>query len=177
MAIGIGQMMGFKFPENFNNPYTSQSITEFWRRWHMTLGAWMKNYLYIPLGGNRVDSKRRLYFNLWIVFVLSGLWHGASWTFIIWGIYHGTFLVLERIGYGKVLQSLGKLPAMLITFFLVNIGWIFFKQDSIWKSFEYIAAMFRFNSNTSGIYFKRPELITFTMLGIVFSFFCCFQAS
>jgi alginate O-acetyltransferase complex protein AlgI len=92
MAIGLGKMMGFTFPENFNNPYTSQSITEFWRRWHITLGAWMRNYLYIPLGGNRV-SNLRLYFNLWIVFLASGLWHGASWNFIIWGAYHGAFLI------------------------------------------------------------------------------------
>jgi len=82
IAIGLGKMMGFRFPENFNNPYISQSITEFWRRWHITLGNWMRNYLYIPLGGNKVDSRARLYFNLWIVFLLSGLWHGASWSFV-----------------------------------------------------------------------------------------------
>ena len=86
MAIGMGKMLGFKFPENFDNPYTSLSITEFWRKWHITLGAWMKNYLYIPLGGNKVNAKWKLFFNLWLVFVLSGLWHGAAWTFIIWGI-------------------------------------------------------------------------------------------
>lgn len=99
MAIGLGLMMGFRFPENFNNPYTSLSITDFWRRWHMTLGAWMKNYLYIPLGGNKVKTKRRLYFNLWLVFLASGLWHGAAWGFVIWGAYHGFFLVVERMGY------------------------------------------------------------------------------
>src|SRR6185312_13395946 len=84
MALGLGKMMGFKFPENFNNPYTAQSITEFWRRWHMTLGNWMRNYLYIPLGGNQVSSKARLYFNLSVVFLISGFWHGAAWTFIFW---------------------------------------------------------------------------------------------
>ena len=89
MAIGLGKMMGFDFPENFDNPYTSRSITEFWRRWHITLGTWMRNYLYIPLGGNRVDSKLRMYANLWIVFLISGLWHGASWNFVVWGAYHG----------------------------------------------------------------------------------------
>ena len=94
MAIGMGKMLGFKFPENFDNPYNSGSITEFWRRWHITLGKWMKNYLYIPLGGNKVDSKARLFFNLWLVFLLSGFWHGAAWTFIFWGIYHGLFLIL-----------------------------------------------------------------------------------
>lgn len=90
MAIGLARMMGFKFPENFDNPYTSKSITEFWRRWHMTLGSWMKNYLYIPLGGNKVNNLR-LYMNLWLVFLVSGLWHGASWSFIFWGAYHGFF--------------------------------------------------------------------------------------
>jgi len=97
MAIGIGKMIGFSFPENFNNPYISQSISEFWRRWHLTLSRWMKDYLYIPLGGNRVATKRRLYFNLWIVFLISGLWHGAAWTFIIWGAFHGLFLILDRL--------------------------------------------------------------------------------
>lgn len=87
MAIGLGNMFGFKLPENFNNPYTSSSITEFWRRWHITLGNWMKNYLYIPLGGNKVNSSYKIYFNLCIVFLISGFWHGASWNFIIWGGY------------------------------------------------------------------------------------------
>ena len=92
MAIGLGRMMGFKFPENFDSPYTSRSITEFWQRWHITLGRWMRDYLYIPLGGNRVKTKARLFFNLWIVFLLSGFWHGASWGFVLWGAYHGFFL-------------------------------------------------------------------------------------
>src|SRR5690606_8522302 len=107
MAIGLGKMMGFSFPENFNNPYTSKSITEFWRRWHMTLGQWMRDYLYIPLGGNRVDSKTRLYFNLWFVFLVSGLWHGASWNFVIWGAFHGFFLILDKIFLLQVLNKIG----------------------------------------------------------------------
>ncbi|MFA6950343.1 MAG: MBOAT family O-acyltransferase, partial [Lentimicrobiaceae bacterium] len=111
MAIGIGKMIGFKFPENFNSPYVSQSISEFWRRWHISLGAWMRNYLYIPLGGNRVATKRRLYFNLWFVFLASGLWHGASWSFVLWGAYHGFFLVLERGFLLKVYEKIGKLPS------------------------------------------------------------------
>ena len=97
MAIGLGKMMGFKFPENFNSPYVARSISEFWRRWHITLGDFMRDYLYIPLGGNRVKLKYRLYFNLWIVFILSGLWHGASWNYLIWGAYHGVFLILDRL--------------------------------------------------------------------------------
>ena len=92
MAIGLGRIMGFRFPENFNNPYVSMSVTEFWRRWHITLGTFMRNYLYIPLGGNR-SGLWRTYFNLWVVFLLSGLWHGAGWNFVLWGAYHGVFLV------------------------------------------------------------------------------------
>ncbi|HXC03803.1 MAG TPA: MBOAT family protein, partial [Bacteroidia bacterium] len=171
MAIGIGQMLGFRFPENFNNPYTSLSITDFWRRWHMTLGAWMRNYLYIPLGGNRVSSKRRLYFNLWIVFVLSGFWHGASWGFIVWGIYHGTFLILERMAWGRLLQSLGKWPAMLITFGIVNIGWIFFKEESLSGALHFIRAMFAFHRPEVALSFNMRELYTILTLALFFSFF------
>lgn len=129
MAIGLGKMIGFNFPENFNSPYTSTSITEFWRKWHMTLGSFMKDYLYIPLGGNRVKSTSRLYFNLWIVFLLSGLWHGASWNFVIWGAYHGLFLILDRIFLQKFLSRIGKFMATIITFILVMIGWIIFRIE------------------------------------------------
>lgn len=96
MAIGLGAMMGFRFPENFNQPYLSRSISEFWRRWHISLSSWMRLYLYIPLGGNRA-SKFRAFTNLWIVFLISGFWHGANWTFIAWGAYYGFFLCLENI--------------------------------------------------------------------------------
>ena len=97
MVIGLGRLMGFKFPENFNSPYIAQSISEFWKRWHMTLSNWMRDYLYIPLGGNRVNSKSRLYINLWVVFLISGFWHGASWNFIVLGAYHGLFLIFDRL--------------------------------------------------------------------------------
>lgn len=168
MAIGLAKMMGFRFPENFNNPYISQSITEFWRRWHMTLGSWMKNYLYIPLGGNKV-SKGRLYFNLWLVFLASGLWHGASWSFIFWGAYHGFFLVIERAFFGSVLSKIGKLPAILITFFIVNIGWVFFRIEKIKDAFTYIKKMFTppFVPQTT----FNSEFITYLFLAIFFSFF------
>ncbi|MCD4735918.1 MAG: MBOAT family protein, partial [Bacteroidales bacterium] len=107
MAIGLGRMMGFDFPENFRNPYISQSITEFWRRWHITLGKWMRDYLYIPLGGNR-GSGMRTYFNLWVVFLISGLWHGAAWNFVLWGVFHGFFLVMERLFLLKFYVRAGK---------------------------------------------------------------------
>src|SRR6476661_1478866 len=107
MAIGLGKMFGFRFPENFNYPYISQSIKDFWRRWHISLSSWFRDYLYIPLGGNRCSEKRG-YSNLLIVFFLCGLWHGASWTFVIWGLYHGFFLVLERLRFGQVQESLWR---------------------------------------------------------------------
>lgn len=168
MAIGIGKMLGFKFPENFNNPYTSGSITEFWRRWHMTLGSWMRNYLYIPLGGNRVGNFR-LYFNLWFVFLASGLWHGASWSFVIWGAFHGLFLVLERGFLLKVYEKIGKYPSIIITFFLVMIGWIFFRIEKVSDALLYIKKMFSFNpSILNGV---DNEFVTFLMIAIFFAFF------
>lgn len=143
MAIGLGKMMGFKFPENFNNPYISQSITEFWRRWHMTLGAWMRNYLYIPLGGNKV-GKYRLYLNLWLVFLASGLWHGASWSFVIWGAYHGLFLVMERAFLLKLYEKAGKFISTIFTFLVVIIGWVFFRIEKLPDAFSFIKTMFSF---------------------------------
>lgn len=145
MAIGLGKMMGFTFPENFNSPYISRSITEFWRRWHMTLGQWMRDYLYIPLGGNRVRSKARLYFNLWFVFVISGLWHGASWNFVIWGAYHGVFLILERLFLGKILEKIGLVLSLAYTFLVVMIGWVFFRLEHFSTAKRYIQKMFSFD--------------------------------
>src|SRR5262249_4068386 len=107
MAIGLARMFGFQFLENFNYPYVSQSVTEFWRRWHISLSSWYRDYLYIPLGGNRC-SPARVYFNLVTVFLLCGLWHGARWTFLFWGLFHGVFLVVERLGLGRRLQALPR---------------------------------------------------------------------
>lgn len=169
MAIGLGLMMGFRFPENFNNPYSAVSITDFWRRWHMTLGAWMRNYLYIPLGGNRVHSKRRLYFNLWLVFLASGLWHGAAWGFVVWGVYHGFFLVAERIFLGKWLAKLGK-AAFLYTFPVVMIGWVFFKIEYFHPSLSYFHRMFTWHSDTPD-WKPDKEFFIFLTLAAIFSFF------
>jgi alginate O-acetyltransferase complex protein AlgI len=144
MAIGLGKIMGFKLPENFNNPYTSASITEFWRRWHITLGTWMKNYLYIPLGGNQV-SNAKLYRNLIIVFLLSGLWHGASWNFVLWGAYHGLFLVLERLFLGNIFQKLGKFVSVPITFIIVITGWVLFRNEDLNYGLHVIKQMYSFN--------------------------------
>lgn len=174
MAIGMGKMLGFRFPENFNNPYTSKSITEFWRRWHMTLGSWMRNYLYIPLGGNRVESKKRLFFNLWIVFLLSGFWHGAAWTFIFWGAYHGLLLVLERVFLLKAYERMGKVIPTIITFLLVAIGWVFFRADTFSYGVHYIGKLFSFNNSINYIYLNN-EFFFYLLLAIVFSFFTIFN--
>lgn len=173
MAIGLSKMMGFNIPDNFNNPYTSVSITDFWRRWHISLGNWMRNYLYIPLGGNRVNSKSRLYFNLWLVFILSGLWHGAMLGFIFWGMYHGFFLVLERLFLGKWLQKLGKL-SVIYTFFVVTIGWVFFRIGYINTSFSYIKRMFTFNPQNCN-WVPDIEFYSMLLIGCIFSFFTLFK--
>lgn len=174
MAIGIARMIGFKFPENFNNPYISQSVTEFWRRWHMTLGNWMRNYLYIPLGGNRVDKKWRLYFNLWIVFLASGFWHGASWNFIIWGAYHGLFLVLERIFLLDVYARVGKFFSTLFTFFVITIGWVFFRIETFSDAVAYLKRMFSFQSSSSSMVLET-QFYVFFGLAFCFAFFTYFK--
>ena len=134
MAIGLGRIFGFYFLENFNYPYISRSITEFWRRWHISLGTWFKEYLYIPLGGNR-KSSRRTYLNLLLVFIVTGLWHGASWTFVIWGLWHGIFIILERKikieNYNKKYQIIIR---NIYTILIVIIGWVFFRSENLNKS-------------------------------------------
>jgi alginate O-acetyltransferase complex protein AlgI len=169
MAIGLGKMMGFRFPENFNNPYTSGSITEFWRRWHITLGTWMKNYLYIPLGGNKGPNSK-LYRNLIIVFLLSGLWHGASWNFVLWGAYHGLFLVLERFFLGKVFEKLGKFIAVPITFIIVITGWVLFRNEDLHYGLNVIKQMFSFNF-FDGKFAMNNDFICMAIVALLFSFF------
>lgn len=169
MAIGLGKIIGFNFPENFNNPYVSRSISEFWRRWHITLGAWMKDYLYIPLGGNRVKTKFRLFFNLGFVFIISGLWHGASWNFIIWGAWHGIFLILDRIFLLNVLNKIGKVPAIIFTYFIVLIGWVFFRIEELDKSVLYLRKMFSLDFSQPSLPLTK-EFWTIFMLAALFSF-------
>lgn len=168
MAIGLGRMMGFKFPENFDNPYTSQSITEFWRRWHMTLGDWMRNYLYIPLGGNKVSVKR-LYFNLWFVFLVSGLWHGASWNFVIWGAYHGLFLIIERLFLNSILKKLGTFIRLVYTFFVVMMGWLIFRIEDMSIATKYYNRLFAFDFKSIDV-FENNEFLFFLGLSFLFSF-------
>lgn len=167
MAIGLGRMMGFQFPENFNNPYVSRSITEFWQRWHITLGRWMRDYLYIPLGGNRVNPSR-LYINLWTVFILSGFWHGAAWNFIAWGAYHGLFLVLDRLVLLRIYRRIGAL-SVVPTFFITVVGWALFRADSMGAATAYLGRMFSLDWATPLPFFT---LEFWTMLGLatLFSF-------
>ena len=169
MAIGLGKIMGLSFPENFDNPYNSRSITEFWRRWHMTLGHWMKNYLYIPLGGNKANSKSRLYLNLWIVFLISGLWHGASWNFVIWGAFHGLFLILDRLFLKSILDKVGVIPSVLFTFMVVVIGWVFFSIENFSEAIQYLTTMFSFNFTSTHVALSSEFMVTL-LFAIVISF-------
>ncbi len=141
MAIGLGKMMGFNFPENFDYPYLSKSISEFWRRWHMTLGAWFRSYVYIPLGGNR-KGKGRTVFNLAVVWVLTGIWHGASWNFILWGTLYGVVIIMEKLFLGKLLEKLPNAVRWLYTMLLVVLGWVLFVTPDLSTAFSYMGTMF-----------------------------------
>jgi alginate O-acetyltransferase complex protein AlgI len=140
MAIGLGRMFGFRFLENFNYPYISRTVTEFWRRWHMSLSSWFRDYLYIPLGGSRRGTLRT-YLNLVIVFFLCGLWHGASWTFVVWGLFHGLFLVLERLGLARFLAS--RRPALQHAYFLLMllVSWVVFRCETLSQAGGMLAAL------------------------------------
>jgi len=144
MAIGLGKMFGFDFPENFNFPYISLSVREFWQRWHMSLSLWFRSYLYIPLGGNR-RTPARTYFNLILVFVLCGLWHGASWNYIFWGAWYGFFLVLERTRFGNPIHFAWRPLRHLYLLFVVILGWVFFRADSLSHAILYIKTMLGLN--------------------------------
>jgi alginate O-acetyltransferase complex protein AlgI len=141
MAIGLGLIMGFKFPHNFNYPYISQSITEFWRRWHMSLSSWFRDYLHIPLGGNR-HGPFRTYRNLLIVFLLCGLWHGASWTFVAWGLYHGLLLISERVLKNSVMKPAPRGLRHLYTLLAVVVGWVLFRSETCEQAASFLSLMF-----------------------------------
>ena len=167
MAIGLGKMFGFNFLENFNYPYTSKSITEFWRRWHISLGTWFKEYLYIPLGGNRVSKLLNIR-NILIVWMLTGIWHGASWNFALWGLYFGIILILEKFILMKYLEKLPSFFRRLYTLSLVLISWVIFAFDSFSDGFQYIGRLF--NSRSGGlldgnsIYLLYTNIILFLVL-------------
>jgi alginate O-acetyltransferase complex protein AlgI len=147
MAIGLARLFGFRFPENFNYPYIAHSMTDFWRRWHISLSTWFRDYLYVPLGGNR-HGPARTYLNLWLVFLLCGLWHGAAWTFVAWGLYHGSFLVLERLGLGRWLENLWTPARHAYTILAVMVGWVFFRAETLRQAGSFLAAMAGFASGS-----------------------------
>jgi alginate O-acetyltransferase complex protein AlgI len=168
MAIGLGSVFGFNIPENFNFPYISKSIQEFWRRWHISLSSWFRDYLYIPLGGNQ-QGKWKTYRNLLIVFFLTGFWHGAAWSFIVWGMFHGTFILLERIGFARFLSKLPTGIQHVYTLMLVLIGWVFFSQENLSDALNYIQHLFQFNThNTLNFtHFLNYENSLFLSIGIL----------
>lgn len=170
MAIGIAKMTGFDIPENFNFPYSSKSITEFWKRWHITLGNWMKDYLYIPLGGNRY-STQRTYLNLFTVFLFSGLWHGASWNFVIWGAYHGAFLITERYGLNKLLKRAGSIIPVFYTFLVVLTGWVFFRSTNLTHAVYFLQKMYCYPSvDANYLSTLNPKLWFVALVACLISF-------
>ncbi len=171
MAIGLGRMFGFKFLENFDHPYMSKSITEFWRRWHISLSSWFKDYLYIPLGGNRRGKKRQA-LNLLVVWLLTGFWHGAAWNFVIWGGYYFVLLMIEKLGFEKVLKKLPGFISRIYTLFFINLGWVIFANDEFKVLKERIAKLFlgkglSFAGNTTGFYIG--EFFIFLIVAAVLS--------
>ncbi len=164
MAIGLGKMFGFTFPENFNYPYISKSIREFWRRWHITLSEFFRDYLYIPLGGN----KHHMYLNIMIVFALTGFWHGASWNFIIWGLYNGLLIVFERLG---LLNKLPKAVCHIYFIIAVATGWVIFRCEDLSFAMSFIKTMYSFDFGQSGaiIYYIERELIFTLIVALIFS--------
>ena len=141
MAVGLGKMFGFEFRRNFHYPYVSKSITEFWRRWHISLSTWFREYVYIPLGGNRCGGQRNMV-NLILVWALTGLWHGAEWNFLFWGLYYGVLLILEKHVWGALMDRLPGVIQHIYTFVLVMVGWVFFFSPDLGSALDYIGMMF-----------------------------------
>lgn len=171
MAIGLGRMLGFRFPENFNYPYIAKSVSDFWRRWHMTLTGWFREYVYIPLGGNRV-SKPRFYLNILIVWFLTGFWHGAGWNFILWGLFFAVLMIIERSFLLKYLERLPSFISRFYLLFVVTISWVLFAHDSLDQAISYLKVMFGIGTNS---FINTPSLYAITnfyvliIIGIVFA--------
>ncbi|HEX6059755.1 MAG TPA: MBOAT family O-acyltransferase [Gemmatimonadaceae bacterium] len=170
MAIGLGLMFGFRFPENFRHPYAARSITEFWRRWHITLSTWFRDYLYIPLGGNRA-ARPRVLGNLLVVFLLCGLWHGASWTFVVWGLLHGMLLIVERLGLERWLSARGRLAGHAYVLLAMAVTWTFFRAGSIEEGVFFAAALAGRGGAAGGLEalgsLVNPRLLVVIALGVV----------
>lgn len=169
MAIGLGEMFGFHFLENFNYPYISKTVTEFWRRWHISLGTWFRDYVYFPLGGSRVNSKMRLVFNLSVVWLATGIWHGANWTFFLWGILHGAVIIIEKLFLlpqkaeeKKWFSVIYRIATLLVVVF----GWVLFRAENLTQGISYIQTMFGFNKtpwiNESTVFYFREYFVLFT---------------
>ena len=150
MAIGLGRMFGFQFLENFNFPYIAKSIREFWQRWHISLSNWFRDYLYIPLGGNR-KGNHRTYFNLLIVFFITGMWHGASWNFVAWGMLHGVFMIIEKLGFDKLLKKIWMPFQHIYALFVVMMAWVLFRADDFNHAWGYFKAMFTYHSTVGNM--------------------------
>ena len=171
MAIGLGRMLGFEFKKNFDYPYISTSVSEFWRRWHISLGSWFRDYIYIPLGGNRVSTLRHIR-NILIVWALTGLWHGASWNFVLWGVYYGLFLLLEKFVLANVLEHLPGWLRTAYTMLAVMIGWVFFSQTDFGALGHYLGTLFgigaRGFADSTALYYLKTGLVLFLI-----SIFAC----
>ncbi|HUR33717.1 MAG TPA: MBOAT family protein [Vicinamibacterales bacterium] len=170
MAIGLGRMFGFRFPENFRWPYIADSVQEFWRRWHISLSSWFRDYLYVPLGGNRV-APWKTYRNLVTVFFLCGLWHGASWNFVIWGLFHGSFLVLERLGLSRGLKRVDPIVRHAYLLVVVMVGWVFFRAENLPAALTYLRAMAGFATGEMPplrlSWYLNPEVRLALIAGII----------
>jgi alginate O-acetyltransferase complex protein AlgI len=170
MAIGLGKMFGFEFLENFNYPYISKSISEFWRRWHMSLGTWFRDYVYFPLGGSRVKSKTRLIFNLFVVWSLTGIWHGANWTFLLWGLMYFVLITIEKlIGWEKKSTNKFKVLKHVYTLFFVVMGWVLFRANDLSQAVNYFATMFGNGAliNDSTIYYTLNYIVYFVIAVLI----------
>ncbi len=172
MAVGLGRMFGFRFPENFRWPYVASSIQDFWRRWHISLSTWFRDYLYIPLGGNRV-SPAATYRNLVLVFFLCGLWHGASWNFVVWGLFHGMFLAIERLGLGRLLERIPAPLSHAYALLVVMIGWVFFRAETLPGALAFLGAMAGLHQAGPTPYtvrwFLTGEVVAALVTGAIFS--------
>ncbi len=181
MAIGIARMMGFRLPENFNSPYVSGSITEFWKRWHMTLGSWFRDYVFLPLAyatsrklpkekyfGIRADKVIYLIATS-VTFLLCGFWHGAAWTFILWGVYQGIFLIFDRLFLLKYFKKAGRIASVTVTFFITVFGWVLFRSDSLDSFRFYIRRMFAFRGGNNDLWLN-PKFWTILIIAVIFSF-------
>lgn len=170
MAIGLGKMLGFSFKENFNYPYTATSVQDFWRRWHISLSSWFREYVYIPLGGNREGIKKTC-INIGIVFLLTGFWHGANFTFVLWGLFFALLLIIERLGFGKILKANPIKPLnWLYTMFMVSLLWVLFRSDNIAQAFTYIGQLF---AGGEGAY----SIITYLSMKVIVAIIAAFLLS